>query len=290
MRHLLLSRILAMDETPIKAGRKKKGKMKLAYFWPIYGDQDEICFTFSPSRAMQHILDQLGDYDGTLVTDGYGAYEKFKKHNQALTHAQCWVHCRRVFDEAKDAEPESVAVALAFIGRLYEHEAWLRDNAIERRQKLDYRTKNSLPVVDAFFSWCYEQRQRIDLVKSNPLSKALAYAMKRQEALKVFLSDPDVPPLDTNHLERALRVIPMGRRNWLFSWTEIGAEQVGVIQSLLVTCRLHGVNPYEYLIDVLQRVGTHPASRVDELTPRMWKERFADNPMRSDLAKIVNNV
>jgi transposase len=287
LRQLLRSRVLAMDETPIKAGRKKKGKMNLAYFWPIYGEHDEVCFTFSKSRGMQHILDQLGAFDGTLVTDGYGAYEKFKKHNQALTHAQCWAHCRRNFDEAKDAEPESVAVALAYIGRIYEHEAYLRDKAINGREKLNYRTENSLPVVDAFFSWCYKQRQRIDLVKSNPLSKALAYAMKREQALKVFLSDPDVPP-DTNHLERALRVIPMGRRNWLFSWTESGAEHVGIIQSLLVTCKLHGVNPYDYLVDVLQRVGSHPASRVEELTPRLWKERFASSPMRSDL-KILTD-
>jgi hypothetical protein len=236
---------------------------------------------------MQHILDQLGAFEGTLVTDGYGAYEKFKKQNQALTHAQCWAHCRRKFDEAKDAEPESVAVALAYIGRIYEHEAYLRDKSIEGQDKLEYRTKNSLPVVDAFFSWCYQQRQRIDLVKSNPLSQALAYAMNREHALKVFLNDPDVPP-DTNHLERALRVIPMGRRNWLFSWTEVGAEQVGIIQSLLVTCKLHDVNPYEYLVDVLQRVGTHPASRVEELTPRLWKERFADNPLRSDLETLTD--
>lgn len=287
LQQMLLSRILAMDETPIKAGRNKKGKMNLAYFWPIYGEEDEICFTFSKSRGMQHILDQLGAFEGTLVTDGYGAYEKFKKQNQALTHAQCWVHCRRKFDEAKEAEPASVAVALAYIGRIYEHEAYLRDKSIEGRDKLDYRTKNSLPVVEAFFSWCYQQRQRIDLVKSNPLSQALAYAMKREHALKVFLSDPDVPP-DTNHLERALRVIPMGRRNWLFSWTEVGAEHVGIIQSLLVTCKLHDVNPYDYLVDVLQRVGSHPASRVEELTPRLWKERFADNPLRSDLETLTD--
>ena len=282
LRHLLLSRILAMDETPIKAGRKKKGKMNHAYFWPIYGDHDEVCFTFSLSRGMQHILDQLGDFNGTLVTDGYGAYEKFNKQNPSLTHAQCWVHCRRTFEEAKETEPEAVAIALAYIGRLYEHEAYLREKPLIGQKKLDYRSRNSLPVVDAFFDWCYQQRQRIDLVKSNPLSKALAYAMKREQALKVFLSDPDVP-MDTNHLERALRVIPMGRRNWNFCWTELGAEHVGIIQSLLVTCKLHNVNAYDYIVDVLQRISTHPASRVEELTPRLWKERFADNPMRSDL-------
>ena len=106
--------------------------------------------------------------------------------------------------------------------------------------------------------------------------------MARVASLQVFLADPDVP-IDTNHLERAIRPIPMGRRNWLFCWTELGAQQVGIIQSLLVTCKLQGINPYTYLVDVLQRISRHPASRVVELTPRCWKARFADNPLRSAL-------
>lgn len=289
LENILLSRVLAMDETPIKAGRQKKGKMQRAYFWPIYGERDEICFTFSLSRGMQHILDQLGDFDGTLVTDGYGAYERFQKKNEAFTHAQCWVHSRRYFEKAKEHEPQASASALAFIGRLYEHEKVINKKQLNGQAKLDYRCQHSLPVVDTFFAWCFEQRQRIDLVKSNPLSKALAYVMKRELQLKVYLSDPAVP-MDTNHLERALRVIPMGRKNWLFSWTEIGAEHVGIIQSLLVSCKLHNVDPYVYLVDVLQRVGHHPASRVVDLTPRVWKEKFADHPMKSDLETLVNNV
>ena len=139
-------------------------------------------------------------------------------------------------------------------------------------------------VIDAFYHWCHEQRQRIDLVNSNPLSKALNYVIKRRTELTVYLNDPQVP-MDTNHLERALRVIPMVRKNWMFCWTEIGAEQVGIIQSLLVTCKLHEVNFYDYLVDVLQRISCHPASKVNELTPRLWKVKFANNPMRSDLIK-----
>ena len=106
--------------------------------------------------------------------------------------------------------------------------------------------------------------------------------MSRQGSLQVFLADPDVP-IDTNHLERGLRPIPMGKKNYLFAWMEIGAERIGFIQSLLATCRLQGVNPYTYLVDVLQRINVHPASKVIELTPRVWKEKFADNPMKSDL-------
>ena len=73
------------------------------------------------------------------------------------------------------------------------------------------------------------------------------------------------------------------RKNWNFCWTELGAKQVGIVQSLITTCRLHEIDVYTYLVDVLQRVGQHPASRVAELTPRLWNQNFAANPLRSAL-------
>jgi transposase len=96
--------------------------------------------------------------------------------------------------------------------------------------------------------------------------------------------------MDTNHLEREIRPIPLGKKNWMFCWTELGAEHVGLIQSLISTCKLHDINPHTYLTDVLQRVSYHPASKVEELTPRVWKEKFADKPMRSVIYKTVNDV
>ena len=285
LKSILQSKTLAMDETPIKAGRKQKGKMRTAYFWPIYGDGDEIAFTYASSRAQQHVLDQLKGFRGTLLTDGYVAYQRYAEKTSEVTHANCWAHARRTFVKAEPIEPDAVAEALTQIGKLYQIEAQINDQGLSGEKKLKVRSEQSLPVVDGFFAWCYEQRQRLDLVNSNPLAKALAYVTEREHQLRVFLSDPDVQ-LDTNHLERALRVIPMGRKNWLFAWTEIGAEQIGIIQSLLVTCRLHDINPYTYLVDVLQRVSEHPASRVAELTPANWKKKFSDNPMRSDLDTI----
>ena len=77
------------------------------------------------------------------------------------------------------------------------------------------------------------------------------------------------------------------RKNWLFCWTEIGAQYVGVFHSLLATCRLQGIDPYTYLVDVLQRVESHPASDVASLTPRLWKERFAANPLQSAIDSPV---
>jgi hypothetical protein len=95
---------------------------------------------------------------------------------------------------------------------------------------------------------CQESRfTEQGLLPSNPLTAALSYALERRLGLEVYLTDPDVP-IDTHHLERALRAIPMGRKAWLFCWTEVGAKYVGILQSLLVTCRLHRINPYDYLV------------------------------------------
>ncbi len=281
--HLLQSRVLAMDETPIKAGRQGKGKLRQAYFWPIYGEDDEIVFRYAPSRAHHHVQAFLGGFSATLLSDGYEAYAAYARQNARVTHASCWSHCRRGFERAKDGEPDASAEALALIGALYRHEAVIREQGLSGQAKLAYRTTHSEPVVQAFWAWCERQCHRPELLPSNPLAKALHYALARKSNLQVFLADSEVA-IDTNHLERALRPIPMGKKNWLFAWTEIGAERIGIIQSLLVTCRLQGVAPYTYLVDVLQRVSVHPASRVSELTPREWKARFSSNPMKSDLA------
>jgi hypothetical protein len=137
-------------------------------------------------------------------------------------------------------------------------------------------------VYACFAGAAERQLERQGFTPTHPFIQALVYAKTRRLGLEVFVTDPDVP-IDTNHLERALRVIPMGRKSWLFCWTELGAKHVGIIQSLIVTCRLHGIDPYTYLVDVLQRISEHPANRVADLTPRLWKQYFAANPLRSDI-------
>ena len=281
------SRVKSMDETPIKAGRAGPGKMKVAYFWPVYGEQDEICFLYYPSRAAKHVEEALGQSPPTgavLQTDGYTAYAQYAK-KMGLTHAQCWAHARRKVFEAQDIEPGPAGEALEAIGALYAVEAHIREEGLTGPAKRAYRLAHARPAADRFFAWIDKQFEKQGFLPSSPFLGALAYIRERRVGLTVYLDDPDVS-IDTNHLERALRVIPMGRKNWLFSWTELGAKHVGIVQSLLTTCRLHDIDPYDYFVDVLLRVGQHPASRVAELTPRRWKDLFAANPLRSDLYGI----
>jgi transposase len=278
------NRVIAMDEVPIKAGRDGPGKMKQGYFWPIYGENAEVCFPFYASRQQRHVIDALGlraQPGGVLLSDGYSAYANYAKHT-GVTHAQCWAHTRREFYEAGDSAREQVDDALDWIRAIYAIEEHIRDNRLTGEAKRLCRAERSAPLVEQFFAWVDQQFERQGLLPSNPFTKALAYTRNRRSGLQVFLTDPEVA-VDTNHVERALRVIPMGRKNWLFCWTELGAKYAGIAQSLLVTCRLHDIDPHTYLIDVLQRISQHPASRVAELTPRLWKEQFASNPLRSDL-------
>ena len=262
------SRVKAMDETPNKAGRAGPGKLKAAYFWPVYGQLDEVCFPFFESRRAEHIEQALGlthAEGAVLLSDGYGAYTQYA-NKTGLTHAQCWAHTRRKFFEAQGAESEAAARGLALIGGLYTVEEHIRQQKLTAAKKLDYRLMQAKPKVEQFFAWVSQQFEAHGLLPSNPLTKALGHARERRLGLEVYLTDPDVA-IDTNHLERALRAIPMGRKAWMFCWTELGAKHVGIMQSLIVTCRLHEIDPYDYLVDVLQRVGQHPANRVLELTP-----------------------
>lgn len=206
------SRVIAMDETPIKAGRSGHGKMKTGYFWPVYGERDEVCFPYCPSRAGEHVRELLGSKHAAgavLLSDGYAAYHSYAK-KLGLTHAQCWSHARRTFFEAEAADPEHVRQALEQIAAIYAIEEDIRKAKLTADAKRQHRLAHSKPRMEAFFEWVQSQFQRQGLLPSSPFTQALDYVRERRLGLEVFLEDPDVP-LDTNHLERALRAIATER-------------------------------------------------------------------------------
>jgi transposase len=212
-------RVIAMDETPIKAGRVEPGKMGACYFWPVYGEQDEVCFPFFESRRHEHVAEVLGVTSrpgAVLLSDGYDAYVRYAEKTK-VKHAQCWAHSRRLFFKAQGIEPEHAAQALKQIGEIYKIEADIRKGKMTGEAKRLHRLTHSKPLVDKFFEWVDVQFDRQGLLPSNLLTKAMAYVRGRRAALEVFLGDADVP-IDTNHLERALRPIPLGRNKANFAF------------------------------------------------------------------------
>lgn len=110
-----------IDKTAIRAARAGPGKMKTGYFWPIYGELDEVCFPFFESRGHAHVESILGPEKppdrSVILSDGYAAYEAYAK-KLGIEHAQCWAHCRREFVKAESVEPVLAAQALRLIGAI----------------------------------------------------------------------------------------------------------------------------------------------------------------------------
>jgi transposase len=147
----------------------------------------------------------------------------------------------------------------------------------------------SRTLVDRLFEFFRTESETTALLPSNAFLQAVEYARVRERELRVFLTNPAVA-IDTNHLERTLRGQAVGRKNWMFHVTEVGARHAAIFYSLVQSCILAGVRPYEYLVDVLQRVQTHPSRDVHLLTPREWAKHFAKDPMRSDLDRHIRTI
>lgn len=264
---------LWMDETPIKAGHnKEKKKLKSGYIWSLYGKKKEVAFWYHESRGTKVIMELLAeDFKGTLVTDGYEAYSNYTKELSTVEHAMCWSHTRRLFLKAEELQPELVTKVLKYIRLLYQVEESIKNGTPE--QILEARGEKSKEIIDQFSVWLRAEANSLTLLPSDLFTKACNYFFKHEAELRVFLSNPSVT-IDTNHLEREIRPIAIGRKNWLFCWTEIGAHYAAIAYSLIATCKLHDVKPYEYLVDVLQRVKDHPHQQIQELIPRNWKQNF----------------
>lgn len=276
---VLQSPVLTIDETPTKAGRAQ-GKMLKGYMWGFYGSLDEVAFVFSPSRSGAVLRDVLQGFEGKLLSDGYEVYNSFVGSSKgSVTLHQCWSHTRRAFLDAEKAAQDKVNRVLAEIQTLY---------AVEKRGRgkpdelLALRQRISKPTMERVFAFLEKELLETALLPSNPFVKAAVYAVQRKAELMACLSDPAVP-LDTNHLEREFRPHAVGRKNWMFHVTEVGARAAGIFYTLIRSCVLAEVNPSSYLVDILQRIETHPAQDVHLLSPRLWKENFAAAPMTSQV-------
>lgn len=268
---ILQGKIISMDETPHKAGRRDgNSQMSNCYYWFVYGEQKEVFIHSAVSRGAEVVKKLLfNKFHGTLLSDGYVVYDSIVKELN-LVHANCWAHVRRYFVEAEEQEPQSCKDAVNLIRTLYEKEEQAPPG---REERLEYRLLHEKLIVEQFFEWLRKEELRLQGLPKTSYSKAVNYALAREASLKVFLSNPDVP-VDNNHTERQIRPLVLGRKNYLFCWSELGAEKVAIIQSLLLTCQLHEIDPWDYLSDVAQRISTHPMSKVSELIPRNWKNLF----------------
>ena len=240
------------------------------WMWVILSQQ-AIAYHYSDSRGSETAKELLGGTSGNLTIDGYAAYNCLSDKGARRSRSGCWGHARRRFLEVipegmKEHENREV---LDLIGDLYQIERdAVEQDIIGTREHLELRQSRSKPIVKKIWRWVDAR-----IGKHSPeskMGKALKYATKQRDKLEKFLSDPKLE-LDNNRAERALRIVALGRKRSLFAGSSEHAQNLAVLHSIVATCRMHGVNPYEYIKDMLIRIQTHPASRIDELMP--WRSR-----------------
>jgi transposase len=203
--------------------------------------------------------------------DGYPGFERLPTTGR-IQLAACWAHARRKFYEAHQATGSPVAAeALRRITELYTVEATIRGQTTEARKSV--RRAKSLPLVEAMKTWLEAELNRVP--PRGGVADAIRYALTRWSALCRFLDDGRIE-LDNNTVERAIRPIALGRKNHLFAGSDGGAERWAVVASLLATAKLNGVEPFDYLKDLLGRLSDgHPMSQLDDLLPWNWSSPLA---------------
>lgn len=269
MHHLIrLSPRINTDDTliPIKS-KNRKGSTYNGYLWVYIDDRKNVVFDFTPNRSRNGPIDFIGrDYDGYVQADAYSGYDEFFRISQA-TEVGCNSHARRKFEYALDSDPVRAARLMVLWGRLYEIESRAKKENYTRSQLLAARQMQALPIFDEIKTVLADYKDQV--LPKSPMGKAITYALNQWEALLRYTDDP-LLDIDNNIAERALRMVVIGRKNYLFAGSETGAERAAIIYSLVASCKLNGHDPFAYFNDVLRKVSTHPADRIDELLPNHW--------------------
>ena len=202
-----------------------------------------------------------------MHVDGYAGFERLTTDGQIVL-AACWAYTRRKFYEIAKADGSPVALeAVRRIAEICAVETRVRGRPPDVR--LELRRRCSRPFVDALRAWLEKELPKPSV--RGKLAEAIRYALAQWDGLSRFLDDGQVE-LDTNPVERAIRPVALGRKNYLFAGSDGGGRRWATMASLLETCRLNDVEPQTWLTDVLDRMANgHPANQIDELLPWEWK-------------------
>jgi len=274
------------DDTPIPIkSKKRRGSTYNGYLW-VYIDKDgNVVFDFTPTRSREGPVKFLGQFSGYVQADAYSGYDEFFRRSDAI-EVGCHAHARRKFDYALDTDPVRAARLLVLWGKLYDIERRAKEENFSSAQLLEARQEQAKPILAEIKTVLDEYKHQV--LPKSPIGKAIAYSLNQWEALNRYVDDPMLE-IDNNLSERTLRMVVIGRKNYLFAGSEAGAWRAAVIYSLVASCKLHDIDPFRYFRDVLSRVSTHPADRIDELLPSEWKKLNADSgaDLSDDDAKTI---
>ena len=265
MQQILSQPYLHVDETRIKVlDKNKKGKAHLGYYWVYHAPFGKMTlFDYRPGRGERDGPSEfLKNFKGKLQTDAYVVYESLDNPN--ITHFNCMAHARREFDESMRNDAVRASSALEQIQKLYAIERRAKVENLNHRQRYELRQRESVPILQEIHQWLKINIEQT--TDQSSIHKAIAYSLKRWDKLSYYASDGEAN-IDNNPVENAIRPVAIGRKNYLFAGSHQAAQRAALFYSLLNTCKLNGIEPWEWLKDTLTRIPDHKANKLYELLP-----------------------
>ena len=284
-RHIMAANKLHADDTPVPVLAPGNGKTKTGRLWAYVRDDRPagdttpaaVWFAYTPDRKGEHPQAHLSNFTGTLQADGYAGFDQIYEAGR-IQEAACWAHVRRKFYDLHAAHKSPVAAeAMQRIGALYAIEKEIRGRPPEERREV--RNERARPLLESLKQWL--EATLCKLSRKSDTALAVRYALGRWEALLRYVNDGRIE-IDNNVAERALRVVALGRKNYLFAGSDAGGERAAAIYSLIGTAKLNDIDPEAYLRDVLTRIADHPINRIEELLP--WNVSLSLTPSMHEAA------
>lgn len=272
---VLESFVIRADDTGIRVLDRAHPKgVKLGHLWGYVGDDGLVAFDYTPSWEAKGPLAFLAQFRGFVQGDGYAGFKAGleRARGQPIIAEErrlgCGMHVRRKFEQAADAGDARGAVALAYFRKLYDVERACKDEALGAEGRKQRRDELSLPVLDELYAWIHQLHPR--LVPGDKLHTATRYAINQEAVLRRCFDDGRFE-IDNGEVERQLRRVALGRKNFLFAGSDKGAVRLATAYTLLGSCHMRGLNPLAYLADVIDKVQNGwPKSRLVELLPDAW--------------------
>ena len=273
---------LHADDTPIPVLAPGTGKTMNGRLWAYVRDDrpagstdsPAVLFRYSPDRKGERAREHLQHFRGILQADAYAGFDGlYNRAHDPLKEAACWAHARRKFFDIHAATASPIAFeALERIGALYQIEAEIRGRPADERKAV--RQARATPLLQDLYDWLRAAVRR-ERSKKSDLTGAIGYTLSLWTALTRYRDDGRIE-IDNNSVERALRAVALGRKNYLFAGSDAGGERAAAFYSLIGTAKLNGLDPEAYLRYVLECIAEHPINRIEDLLPWNVAELLAN--------------
>ena len=288
---VLQSKVLHTDDTTVPVRDETRSSHRYGRLWDYIGDEAHpgIVFDYTTTHARDGPAGFLKDFKGFLQADAYGAYDGiYTGSNGTIIEVGCWAHARNKFKDAESTDPERVLAAKAWVRKLYDVEDEAKEILSAQKLtgpaaaaiRLRLRQEKSVPLLTSLRHWLLTQKEQV--LPKSPIAVAINYVLNQWEALNRYTTDGDLH-IDNNVSERTLKLIGMGRTNWLFLGSDKGGQTAAVLFSFTATCKHLGIDTFAYLRDVLERLPTQTTDRLEKLLPHRWQAaRLASAAASSD--------